>query len=43
MVQIGFDVGGTNIAAGVVNSEKRIIQRSSIPFPAGEKYDEVAA
>jgi glucokinase len=42
MVQIGFDVGGTNIAAGIVDSEKRIIQRSTVPFPAGEKYDEVS-
>lgn len=32
MIQIGFDVGGSHIAAGVVNEDKQIIARREIPF-----------
>lgn len=42
MYQIGFDVGGTNIAVGLVDDNMRIIQRSNIKFPFGKKYDFVS-
>ena len=39
MVYIGVDLGGTNIKAGVVDDEGRIIRQASIPtgHPRGEK------
>jgi glucokinase len=43
MYQIGFDVGGTNIAVGLVDDEMRIVQRSNIKFPTGEKYNVISA
>ena len=41
MVQIGFDIGGSKIAAGVVNEEHRILARREIPFPTGASYQAV--
>ncbi|MDR1620388.1 MAG: ROK family protein [Clostridiales bacterium] len=38
MLQIGFDVGGSNIAVGVVDDDMRIVARRSAPFPTGEPY-----
>jgi len=38
MVQIGFDIGGSKIAAGAVNDENRIIARREVPFPTGTSY-----
>ena len=38
MLQVGFDIGGTNIAAGVVDDEMRIVARRSVPFPTGKPY-----
>lgn len=43
MYQIGFDVGGTNIAAGVVNDSKEIVSRRSIRFPTGAPYADTVA
>lgn len=40
MLQIGFDVGGSNIAVGVVDDDMRIISRRSVKFPTGEPYQE---
>lgn len=34
MYQIGVDIGGTNIAMGLVNDELDIVQRVSVPFKA---------
>jgi len=42
MYQIGFDVGGTNIAVGIVDNNMKIVQRSNIKFPTGKKYDFVS-
>ena len=35
MYQVGFDVGGTNIAAGLVDENKTIIAERNRPFPLG--------
>jgi len=35
MFQIGFDIGGTNIAAGVVDDSLNILAKADIPFPKG--------
>lgn len=43
MIQIGFDVGGTNITAGLVDDDKRITQRSNIAFPTGEDYKSISS
>lgn len=36
MLQVGFDVGGTSIKAGVVNDELQVICQRNIPFPVGD-------
>jgi glucokinase len=41
MVQIGFDIGGSKIAAGVVDEENKILARREIPFPLGASYQSV--
>ena len=38
MIQIGFDVGGSHIGAGLVDDQKTILCRKEIPFPTGESY-----
>lgn len=43
MNRIGFDVGGTNIAAGVVDKNSRIIKRKSVPFRLGVTSKELAS
>ena len=43
MYRIGVDLGGTNIAAGIVNEEGVILSRSSIPTGAHRPADEIAA
>jgi glucokinase len=43
MYRIGVDLGGTNIAAGIVNDEGKIIARLSIPTGAHRPADEIAA
>lgn len=47
MVRIGVDLGGTNIAVGVLDKDLRIIGRASvktnIPRPAEEIFDDIAA
>ncbi|MEA4988669.1 MAG: ROK family protein [Anaerovorax sp.] len=42
MLQVGFDIGGTNIKVGVVNEEMKIVASRRQPFPTGEKYEKVA-
>lgn len=36
MYRIGFDIGGTNIAFGMIDDELNIIKKSSVPFPHTE-------
>ena len=43
MYRIGVDLGGTNIAAGIVNAEGVILYRASIPTGAHRPADEIAA
>ena len=43
MYRIGVDLGGTNIAAGIVNNEGTILFRNSIPTGAHRPADEIIA
>lgn len=43
MLQVGFDVGGSNIAVGVVNDDMQIVARRSVRFPTGEPYADTVA
>ncbi|MBQ4140458.1 MAG: ROK family protein [Clostridia bacterium] len=43
MYRIGVDLGGTNIAAGIVNDEGKIISRSSVPTGAHRPAEEIVA
>ncbi len=41
MYRIGVDLGGTNIAVGIVNDKNEIIKKGSVPTKAGRNPDEV--
>lgn len=41
MSTIGFDIGGTNIAAGLVDDDGNLIRKSSLPFPADKDFSKV--
>ncbi len=43
MYRIGIDLGGTNIAAGIVDKEFKIIAKSSVPTNAERPAEEIAA
>ena len=43
MYRIGIDLGGTNIAAGIVNEEFKIIAKDSIPTDSARPAEEIAA
>ena len=43
MYTIGVDLGGTNIAAGIVNEKHVITARASVPTKAGRDFDEIIA
>lgn len=43
MYYIGIDLGGTNIAAGVVDENHRIIKKASVPTGAARPADEITA
>ncbi len=43
MYRIGVDLGGTNIAAGIVNEEGEILFRASIPTGAHRPAEEIVA
>ena len=43
MYTIGIDLGGTNIAAGIVDSDYKIIAKDSIPTNAKRPADEITA
>ena len=36
--RVGIDLGGTNIAAGIVDESGKIIKKMSVPTPSGESY-----
>ena len=41
MYRIGYDIGGTNIAAGILDEDNRLIAKSSRKFPRGSGVDSV--
>lgn len=41
MIQIGFDIGGTNIKAGVLDDQYNVLAEDTRPFPRGENYEVV--
>ena len=41
MAKIGIDIGGTNIAAGLVAENGTMTARRSLPFPRGKGLDAV--
>lgn len=43
MYYMGIDLGGTNIAAGIVNEKFEIIKKGSVPTGAGRAAEEVIA
>lgn len=43
MYRIGIDLGGTNIAAGIVNENYQIIAQTSIPTGASRSAEEIAS
>ena len=43
MYRIGIDLGGTNIAAGIVDSEYRIVCKASVPTEAHRPAEQIAA
>ena len=42
MLHLGFDIGGTHIAAGLITEQGDLIASSVLPFPRGEDADTVA-
>jgi glucokinase len=36
MMRFGFDIGGTNIAAGVIDERDQLVAKDSVRFPCGE-------
>lgn len=43
MYYIGIDLGGTNIAAGIVDGNGKILKKASVPTPVGSPYTKVVA
>ncbi|MBE6642476.1 MAG: ROK family protein [Ruminococcaceae bacterium] len=41
MYRIGVDLGGTNIAIGIVDGENNIVKKGSVPTNAGRNPDEI--
>lgn len=41
MLRFGFDIGGTNIAAGIIDEDNRLIAKASVRFPRGDGTDAV--
>ncbi len=39
---LGFDIGGTNIAAGIYDVAHELLSDISVPFPAGEGIDAIS-
>ena len=40
-MRVGYDIGGTNIAAGILDEQNRLIRKASSPFPRGQGTDAV--
>lgn len=43
MAKIGFDIGGTNIAAGLVSDDGVLLKKGSLPFPQDKDFEKVLA
>ncbi|MBQ3084725.1 MAG: ROK family protein [Clostridia bacterium] len=43
MYYLGIDLGGTNIAAGIVNEEMKLVYKTSIPTDAGSGAENIVA
>lgn len=43
MLRFGYDIGGTNIAAGIIDEKNRLIAKDSVRFPRGEGTEAVIA
>ena len=43
MYKIGIDLGGTNIAVGVVDSEHKIIAKTSVPTNLPDTADNIVS
>ena len=41
MMRFGYDIGGTNIAAGIIDESNRLIVKDSVKFPRGESVEAV--
>lgn len=41
MFQLGFDIGGTNIAAGIVDQDTNVVAKISYPFPRKSNTDHI--
>ena len=41
MAKIGFDIGGTNIAAGLVTDDGVLLKKGSLPFPQDKDFEKV--
>ena len=41
MAKIGFDIGGTNIAAGLISDEGTLLKKGSLPFPQDKDFEKV--
>ena len=41
MMRFGFDIGGTNIAAGIIDDRDQLIAKDSVKFPRGEGTEAV--
>ena len=41
MFRIGVDLGGTNIAVGIVDNDNNIVKKGSVPTNAGRNPDEI--
>lgn len=42
-MQIGFDIGGTNIKVGAVTDTAEIIARRRVPFPTGDDHESITS
>ena len=41
MYRVGIDLGGTNIKAGIVNDNQKILAESSVPTGVERPYEEI--
>lgn len=43
MLHIGFDIGGTNMKAGIINADMQILAQQSRPYPPGGDHEQIVA